>query len=102
MTLFNDLVSQLLAESASVHAEYAPDDLQLYQQLVHQLQQASRNQPQHALMRLWHRLEQLRNKYGGMPPQQLTAVAEAAGARCTKVTGQMSSTRKDKKYMRCV
>jgi hypothetical protein len=26
---------------------------------------------------------------------------EKAGARCTKVTGQQSSTRKDKKYMRC-
>jgi len=26
---------------------------------------------------------------------------EKAGARCTKVTGQQSSTRSDKKYMRC-
>ena len=26
---------------------------------------------------------------------------EEASKRCTKVTGQMSSTRKDKKYMRC-
>lgn len=26
---------------------------------------------------------------------------EEASGRCTKVTGQMSSTRKDKKYMRC-
>jgi len=28
-------------------------------------------------------------------------VQEKKGARCTKVTGQMSSTRADKKYMRC-
>ena len=28
-------------------------------------------------------------------------LTEKAGARCTKVTGQMSSTRSDKKYMRC-
>lgn len=27
---------------------------------------------------------------------------EKAGSRCTKVTKQQSSTRKDKKYMRCV
>ena len=27
---------------------------------------------------------------------------EKAGSRCTKVTGQQSSTRSDKKYMRCV
>jgi hypothetical protein len=27
---------------------------------------------------------------------------EKAGARCTKVTKQQSSTRSDKKYMRCV
>jgi len=27
---------------------------------------------------------------------------EKHNARCTKVTGQMASTRKDKKYMRCV
>lgn len=27
---------------------------------------------------------------------------EKSGARCTKVTGQMSSTRPSKKYMRCV
>ena len=27
---------------------------------------------------------------------------EEASGRCTKTTGQMSSTRKDKKYMRCV
>ena len=26
---------------------------------------------------------------------------EKKGSRCTKVTGQQSSTRKDKKYMRC-
>lgn len=26
---------------------------------------------------------------------------EKAGARCTKVTGQQTSTRSDKKYMRC-
>ena len=26
---------------------------------------------------------------------------EKKGSRCTKVTGQMSSTRSDKKYMRC-
>jgi len=26
---------------------------------------------------------------------------EGKGARCTKVTGQQSSTRSDKKYMRC-
>lgn len=30
------------------------------------------------------------------------ALEEKAGARCTKVTGQQQSTRKDKKYMRCV
>ena len=29
-------------------------------------------------------------------------ILEEAGGRCTKVTGQQSSTRKDKKYMRCV
>jgi len=29
-------------------------------------------------------------------------VLEKAGKRCTKTTGQQSSTRKDKKYMRCV
>lgn len=28
-------------------------------------------------------------------------VEEKKGARCTKVTGQQSSTRSDKKYMRC-
>lgn len=28
-------------------------------------------------------------------------IAEKKGARCTKVTGQQSSTRSDKKYMRC-
>lgn len=28
-------------------------------------------------------------------------VQEKKGARCTKVTGQQSSTRSDKKYMRC-
>lgn len=28
-------------------------------------------------------------------------VLEEAAGRCTKVTGQMASTRKDKKYMRC-
>ena len=28
-------------------------------------------------------------------------VLEEAAGRCTKVTGQTSSTRKDKKYMRC-
>ena len=28
-------------------------------------------------------------------------VQEKKGARCTKVTGQTSSTRADKKYMRC-
>lgn len=27
--------------------------------------------------------------------------AEKTGSRCTKVTGQMTSTRSDKKYMRC-
>lgn len=27
---------------------------------------------------------------------------EGKGTRCTKVTGQQSSTRSDKKYMRCV
>ena len=30
-----------------------------------------------------------------------TFPVEAAGHRCTKVTGQQTSTRKDKKYMRC-
>ena len=30
-----------------------------------------------------------------------TVVLEKKGARCTKVTGQMSSTRPGKKYMRC-
>lgn len=35
--------------------------------------------------------------------QALNALmVEKAGKRCTKVTGQQSSTRKDKKYMRCV
>lgn len=29
-------------------------------------------------------------------------ILEEAEGRCTKVTGQQSSTRKDKKYMRCV
>ena len=29
------------------------------------------------------------------------ALLEEAGGRCTKVTGQQPSTRKDKKYMRC-
>lgn len=28
-------------------------------------------------------------------------VLNEEGGRCTKVTGQQSSTRKDKKYMRC-
>jgi len=28
-------------------------------------------------------------------------ILEEANGRCTKVTGQQSSTRKDKKYMRC-
>jgi len=28
-------------------------------------------------------------------------IAEKKGSRCTKVTGQQSSTRSDKKYMRC-
>ncbi len=28
-------------------------------------------------------------------------VQEKKGSRCTKVTGQQASTRKDKKYMRC-
>lgn len=28
-------------------------------------------------------------------------ISEKKGSRCTKVTGQQSSTRKDKKYMRC-
>ena len=28
-------------------------------------------------------------------------IEEKKGARCTKVTGQQSSTRADKKYMRC-
>lgn len=28
-------------------------------------------------------------------------IAESKGARCTKVTGQQSSSRSDKKYMRC-
>ena len=31
----------------------------------------------------------------------LTQVLEKKGARCTKVTGQSSSSRSDKKYMRC-
>jgi hypothetical protein len=30
-----------------------------------------------------------------------TFPVEEQSGRCTKVTGQMSSTRKDKKYMRC-
>jgi len=29
-------------------------------------------------------------------------ILEEAGGTCTKVTGQQSSSRKDKKYMRCV
>lgn len=29
-------------------------------------------------------------------------ISEKKGSRCTKVTGQMSSTRPGKKYMRCV
>jgi hypothetical protein len=33
--------------------------------------------------------------------KHLTLLEEKASKRCTKVTGQMSSTRKDKKYMRC-
>jgi len=32
----------------------------------------------------------------------LEILLEKAGARCTKVTKQQSSTRSDKKYMRCV
>jgi len=32
----------------------------------------------------------------------VTKLLEEAGGRCTKVTKQMSSSRKDKKYMKCV
>jgi len=33
---------------------------------------------------------------------QQDILEEGKGSRCTKVTGQQSSTRSDKKYMRCV
>lgn len=75
----------LLEDGGTEALDYAPEDLALYDRMSAEMKAMQRDgrlmnratgDMSQEYTRLWRRFEQLRNRYNGMPPRQLSAVQQ--------------------------